>query len=86
MPDIDLSPQIPASATWIKVHYKMKAEKPGAELIARLWSGALDEAVVIRGASGDAFVKLNRPQKLSYQRPVTVELDVKIVAYKATVE
>lgn len=86
MPEIDLSETIPKSATWIKVHYEMTSEKPGAELIARLWSGTLDEAVVIRGGSGDAFVKLNSPQKLSYQRPVTVELKVKITAYKAAVE
>ena len=86
MPEIDLSGQIPKSATWIKVHYEMKSMKPDGELIARLWSGALDEAVVIKGGSGDAFVKLNNPQKLSYQRPVTVELQVKIVAYKAEEE
>ncbi len=86
MPEVDLSPAVPASATWVKVHYEMKTEKPGAELIARLWSGTLDDAVVVRGAEGDAFVKLNVPQKLSYQRPVTVELSLKVLAYKAAEE
>jgi hypothetical protein len=46
----------------------MKPAKPGADLIARVWSGVLDEAVVIKGSSGDAFVKLNKPQTISYQR------------------
>lgn len=86
MPEIDLSPAVPMSATWVKVHYEMKTEKPGADLIARLWSGTLDDAVVVRGAEGDAFVKLNVPQKLSYQRPVTVELSLKVLAYKAAEE
>lgn len=82
MPDVDLSSKIPASAVWVKVHYEMKPIKPGAELIARIWSGILDEAVVIKGEAGDAFVKLNKPQTLSYQRPVTVELALKVVGYK----
>jgi hypothetical protein len=86
MPDVDLSSKIPPKARWIKVHYEMKPVKPGAELIARLWSGILDEAIVIKGESGDAFVKLNKPQTLSYQRPVTVELDLKIVGYKESEE
>lgn len=86
MPEVDLSPAVPKSATWVKVHYEMKTEKPGAELIARLWSGTLDDAVVVRGPEGDAFVKLNVPQKLSYQRPVTVELSLKVLAYKAAEE
>ena len=83
MPDVALSLQIPASATWIKVHYAMKPIKPGADLIARLWSGSVEDAVVIKGESGDAFVKLGIPKHLSYQRPVTVDLKIKIVAYKA---
>jgi hypothetical protein len=82
MPDIDLSNKIPTTALWIKVHYEMKAVKPGAELIARVWSGVLDQAVVIKGESGEAFVKLNKPQVLSYQRPVTVSLQLKVTGYK----
>lgn len=82
MPELDLSNQIPESARWIKVRFEMKPLKPQAELIARLWSGSMDDALVIRGESGDAFLKLDKPQKLSYQRPVTVELKLKIVAYK----
>jgi hypothetical protein len=82
MPDVDLSAKIPPTATWVKIHYTMKPVKPGAELIARVWSGILDEAVVIKGDAGDAFVKLNKPQTLSYQRPVTVHLELRVVGYK----
>lgn len=82
MPEVDLSTQIPANARWIKVRYDLKPIKEGANLIARLWSGKLDDAVVIKGASGEAFVKLDVPQKLSYQRPVNVELKLKVVAFK----
>lgn len=84
MPDVDLSAQIPPEARWLKVRYEMKPLKDGANLIARLWSGDINEAVVIKGAGGDAFVKLNVPQKLWYQRPVGVELKLKVVAFKAT--
>jgi len=82
MPNIDLSLQVPAEARWVKIQFAMSPLKPGADLIARLWSGSLDDAVVIKGPSGDAFVKLDAPQKLSYQRPVNVELKLKVVAYK----
>jgi hypothetical protein len=44
--------------------------------------GVLDQAVVIKGESGEAFVKLNKPQVLSYQRPVTVSLQLKVTGYK----
>jgi hypothetical protein len=42
----------------------------------------LEDAVVIHGEQGDAFIKLDEPQKLSYQRPVNVELKLKVVAFK----
>jgi len=80
MPELDLSTQIPPNARWLKIRYEMKGLKEGANLIARLWSGKLKEAVVIKGENGDAFVKLDAPQKLSYQRPVNVELKLKVVA------
>ena len=83
MPDADLSSVIPPDAIWVKLHYEMRAKKSGADLIARVWSGSLDDAVVIKGESGDVFVKLLTPQKLSYQAPVTVELKLKVMAYKA---
>lgn len=82
MPELDLSDKIPANARWIKIRFEMKPLKPEAELIARLWSGSLEEAVVVRGESGDAFIKLQKPRLLSYQRPVSVELKLKIIAYK----
>ncbi len=82
MPDVDLTTMIPAGATWVKLRYKMKPAKPGADLIARVWSGVLDEAVVIKGESGDAFIKINKPNTISYQRPVTVQLELKVVGYK----
>lgn len=83
MPDIDISEKVPKNARWIKLRYELTPKKPDAELIARVWSGPIDDAVVIKGAEGEAFVRLNRPQTLSYQRPVTVDLKLKIVAYKA---
>lgn len=83
MPTVDLSSQVPPEARWLKLRYEMKPLKPGAELIARVWSGQLDDAVVIKGEAGDAFVRLDVPQKLWYQRPVTIELKLKVVAYKA---
>jgi hypothetical protein len=84
MPDADLSQVVPQDATWVKLHYEILPKKPGAELIARVWSGTLDDAVVIRGEAGDVFVKLRTPQKISYQAPVTVSLKLKILAYKAS--
>ncbi len=82
MPEVDLSEQIPADARWLKIRYKISPKKAGANLIARMWSGNLDEAVVIKGPEGDAFVKLNVPQKLWYQHPVNVDLKLKVVAFK----
>ena len=84
MPDVDLSSAVPPTARWVKIHYEIKAKTPGANLIARVWSGGLDDAVVIKGQSGDVFVKLNAPQKISYQFPVNVELKLKVTAYKDT--
>ena len=83
MPEVDLTQQIPPSARWLKLRFEMKASKPGADLIARIWSGNINEAVVIKGESGDAFVRLGVPQKVSYQRPVGVDLKLKVIAYKA---
>lgn len=83
MPEADLSSVIPRDAVWVKLHYEISPKKPGADLIARVWSGSLDDAVVIRGESGDVFVKLLKPQKVSYQAPVTVSLKLKVLAYKA---
>ncbi|MFN0118832.1 MAG: hypothetical protein ACKVQC_11150 [Elusimicrobiota bacterium] len=82
MPEVDLSKKIPGNATWLKLHYEMKPLKEGANLIARVWSGNLDEAVVIKGNSGEAFIKLNKPQMISYQRPVNIELSMKVMAFK----
>lgn len=82
MPEVDLSSQIPLNARWIKVRYDMKPLKEGADLIARLWSGTLDDAVVIKGPGGEAFVRLDIAQKLWYQRPVGVDLKLKVVAFK----
>jgi hypothetical protein len=86
MPEVDLSRQIPPDARWLKLRYEMRAEKTGAELIARLWSGNVDQAVVIKGENGDAFVRLDVPQKVWYQRPVGVDLKLKVIAYKAGAE
>ena len=86
MPEVDLSPVVPPSARWVKVHYEMIPMKPDSQLIARLWSGNMDDAVVIKGESGDAFVRLDVPQKISFQRPVTVELRLKVLAYKASAD
>jgi hypothetical protein len=82
MPEVDLSSLIPPEARWLKVRYQMSAAKQDTQLIARLWSGNLDKAVVIKGPDGDAFVQLEVPQKISYQRPVGVELKLKVIAYK----
>ena len=85
MPEVDLSAQIPASARWLKLRYEMKTGKVGANLIARIWSGNVDEAVVIKGESGDTFVRLEVPQKIWYQRPVGIDLKLKVIAYKTDV-
>lgn len=82
MPEFDLSESIPPNARWLKIQFKMKALKPGADLTARLWSGVLDDAVTIKGDAGEAFVKLQKPQHLSYQKPRDVELKLKVIAYK----
>lgn len=83
MPEADLSSVVPKDAVWVKLHYEITPKKPGADLVARVWSGTLDDAVVIRGESGDVFIKLLTPQKVSYQAPVTVALKLKVMAYKA---
>ena len=81
MPEIDLSAQIPVSANWLKIRYQMAPKSPNAQLIARVWSGNMEDQVVIKGAVGEALVKLGKPQTLAYQRPVNVELKLKVVAY-----
>jgi len=83
MPVIDLSGGVPPEARWIKVHYEMKPKGEPVELVARLWSAAsMDDAAIIRGNSGDVFVRLDIPQKLSFQKPEHVDLSLKVVAYK----
>jgi|GEM_PF-3799215 len=82
MPKVDLSEKIPPDAKWVKLQYEMSPRHPEAELVARLWSGAMDDAVVIKGREGNIMVRLDEPQTIFYQRPVTVELKLKVVAYK----
>jgi hypothetical protein len=84
MPEVDLSDVIPPEASWVKLKYEMRPKSPEAQLIARVWSGQhLDDAVILKGESGDVFVRLEKPQSISFQRPVTVELKLKVVAYKS---
>jgi hypothetical protein len=73
---------VPPSAGWVRIHYEMKAKEPNARLIARLWSGALDDAVVIEGPDGDATVHLIKPQWMSFQVPTNVDLKMKVTAYR----
>jgi len=85
MAEIDLSDAVPPTARWVKLHYKMEPKTKGARLVARLWSGETNEhALVIKGKEGDAFVKMERPQKLSVQHPVNISLQLKVTAYKST--
>lgn len=51
-------------------------------LTARLWSGPLDDAVTIRGHSGEVFIRLRHLQRLSYSKPNGVSIKLKVVAYK----
>jgi hypothetical protein len=82
VPFVDLSQGIPVGARWIKVRFSMRTRKPGEPLAARLWSGDPAKAVVIKGGSGDAFVKLEVPQTLSYENADGIDLSLKVVAYK----
>jgi hypothetical protein len=82
MGELDLTDRIPADATLLKVWYEMRPLVEGAELIARIWSGAPNDAVVIRGDSGEAIVHLGVPQRLWYQRPININLKLKLLAYK----
>lgn len=82
MPETDLSPIVPLQATWVKLHYEMKAIVPGTELLTRLWSGSVENAVPVRGHRGEVFVKLRSAQRLSYEKPAGVELKLKVVSYK----
>lgn len=85
MAEINLAPAVPPTAVWVKLRYEIIPRKPDAQLIARLWSSdSVKEAVVVRGASGDVFVKLKVPQKLFYQHPVNVQLKLKVTAFKGT--
>lgn len=82
MADVNLSEKIPPNARWVKLRFEMKRLLPAAQLKARVWSGAEEGAVILEGESGDAFVKLDRPQTLSYQKTPDVDLKLKVVAYK----
>lgn len=84
MPFVDLSQGIPVGARWIKVRFSMRSQKAGEPLLARIWSGDPSKAVVVKGASGDAFVKLEVPQTLSYEHAPGLDLSLKVVAYKLT--
>jgi hypothetical protein len=55
MPDTDLSPAVPPDATWAKIRYTMETVDPAAELTAKLWSGPLDDAVTIKGPTGEVL-------------------------------
>ena len=82
MPDTDLSPVVPPNATWVKIRYAMGAPAPTIDLTARLWSGPMDDAVTIKGATGEVFIKLRQPQRLSYEKPEGIKLNLKVLAYK----
>lgn len=82
MPDTDLSPAVPPDATWAKIRYTMETADPAVELTAKLWSGPLDDAVTIKGSSGEVLIKLRQPQRLSYAKPNGIELKMKVVAYR----
>ncbi|MBL0059437.1 MAG: hypothetical protein IPP35_10075 [Elusimicrobia bacterium] len=78
----DLSPVVPATATWVKIRYQMTASLPGTDLTARLWSGSMEEGVTVKGPDGEVFIKLRQPQNLSYAHPEGITLKLKVVAYK----
>lgn len=78
----DLSPVVPATATWVKIRYQMTAALPGTDLTARLWSGSMEEGVTVKGPSGEVFIKLRQPQRLSFATPEGVTLKLKVVSYK----
>ena len=82
MPFVDLSQGIPVSAKWIKVRFSIRTRKPAEPLTARIWSGNPGKAVVVKGASGDAFIRLEVPQTLSYDHADGLDLSLKVVAYK----
>lgn len=83
MPDADLSSIVPPDAAWVKLHFEMFPKSPGARLIARVGSDSIpDKFTVIRGNSGDVFIKLGPNRKISYQFPVNIELKLKVTAYK----
>lgn len=82
MPFVDLSQGIPAEARWIKVRFSIRTKKAGEPLTARIWSGNPSKAVVVKGPSGDAFVKLEVAQTLSYEHADGIDLSLKVVAYK----
>jgi hypothetical protein len=84
MPESDLSPVVPPNATWVKMHYEIKTSSPEVEPTAKLWSGPRENPITVRGPSGDVFVKLRAPQRLSYEKPAGVELKLKVVSYKKT--
>jgi hypothetical protein len=79
---VDLSQAVPVGARWIKVRYIIRSRHPAEPLTAKMWSGDPAKAVVIKGPSGDAFVRLEVPQTLSYEHAPGVELSLKVVAYK----
>lgn len=82
MPFVDLSQGIPVAAKWIKVRFSIRTKKAGEPLVARIWSGSPAKAVVVKGPSGDAFIRLEVPQTLSYDHADGIDLSLKVVAYK----
>jgi hypothetical protein len=82
VPFVDLSQGVPVGAKWIKVRFSLRTRKPAEPLIARIWSGNPAKAVVVKGPAGDAFIKLEVPQTLSYDHADGLDLSLKVVAYK----
>src|SRR5690348_5725517 len=82
MPEIDLSPAVPSEARWVKLSYEISPIKPGAQLIARVWTGTdPNRGLRLEGPSGEVTMPLASSCRLNYQFPVTVRFKLKVVAY-----
>lgn len=81
MPFVDLSQGVPVGARWIKVRYTLRPKKAGEPLLAKIWSGNPARAVLLKDATGEALLKLEVPQTLSYECGDAIDLSLKVVAY-----
>jgi hypothetical protein len=81
MPFVDLSQGVPAEARLIRLRFGMRTRKAGEPLLAKVWSGDSTKGILLKGERGEAVIRLDVPQTLSYEHADGIDLTLKVVAY-----